>query len=200
MTRFPELREAELDDEQRRVRAAILAGPRGSLQGPFRALLHSPGLADRVQGLGAWLRFECALPADLKELAIIVTARRWTAQFEWYAHSRFALEAGVGEAIVRAIAEDRRPEDLAPPQAAVYDFCSELLDQGRVSQVTFQRALDHLDHRSVMDLIGLCGYYTLIAMVLNVAQVPIPQDAVPLGPPRPRATPDGTVHARPTKT
>ena len=186
MTRFPELRDEELDEEQRRVAAAIVGGPRGSMQGPFSALLHSPGLADRVQSLGAWLRFECSLPADLKELAIILTARRWTAQFEWYAHSRFALEAGIGQDIVSAIAEGRRPEGLSPVRAAVHDLCIELLEDGRVSDATFRRALDHLDRRSLMDLVGLCGYYTLIAMVLNVAEVPIPDGATPLAEPRPR--------------
>jgi 4-carboxymuconolactone decarboxylase len=142
--------------------------------------LYSPGLADRVQSLGAHLRFDCLLPADLKELAIIVTARHWTAQFEWYAHSRFALEAGLGQEIVAAIAEDRRPKDLSPTREAVYDFCVELHRQGRVSDLTFQRALDHLDRRSLMDVIVLCGFYTLIAMVLNVAQVSVPEGAPPL--------------------
>jgi len=180
MTRFPELRDDELDEEQRRVAAAITGGPRGSLPGPFVPLLHSPELADGVQRLGAYLRFACSLPDDLKELAILVTARHWTAQFEWYAHSRFALEAGVGEAIVRAIAEDRRPEGLSPVQAAVYDLCLELLGTGRVADPTFRRACDHLDRRQIMDLVGLCGYYTLIAMVLNVAEVPVPDGEAPL--------------------
>ena len=175
VARFPEIRDDALDDEQRRVAAKIISGPRGSLPGPFVPLLHSPGLADRVQSLGAYLRFECSLPEDLKELAVLVTARRWTAQFEWYAHSRFALEAGLSSEIIAAIAEDRRPEGLSPVQAAIYDFCVELHDKGQVSDGNFQRASDHLSLRSVMDLIALCGYYTLIAMILNVAQVPVPE-------------------------
>jgi len=118
-------------------------------------------------------------PEAVEELV----GRAGTAQFEWYAHARFALEAGVGPEIVSAKAEGRRPESLSPGRAAVHDFCIELLDQGRVSDNTFRRALDHLDRRSVMDLVGLCGYYTLIAMVLNVAEVPIPDDATPLGQP-----------------
>lgn len=197
MARFPKFRDEELDDEQRVVAAAIRGGPRGGLPGPFVPLLHSPRLADRVQSLGVYLRYECSLPADLKELAIIVTARHWTAQFEWYAHSRFALEAGISAEIVAAIAEDRRPDGLSPVRAAIYDFCIELHEEGRVSNETFRRALDQLDHRSVMDLVGLCGYYTLIAMVLNVAEVPIPQDAMPLRQRRPRtpAVPGGARQA-----
>jgi 4-carboxymuconolactone decarboxylase len=185
VARFPELRDEELDGEQRRVAAAIRGGPRGGLAGPFVPLLYNPMLADRVQSLGAHLRFECSLPEDLKELAIIVTARHWTAQFEWYAHRRLALAAGISDEIVAAIAEDRRPDDLSPERAAVYDFCIELHEEGRVSAPTFQRALDHLDHGRVMELIGLCGYYTLIAMVLNVAEVPIPDGEPTLGRARP---------------
>ena len=180
MVRFPELRDEELDAEQQRVAAAIIGGPRGSLPGPFVPLLHNPALADRVQSLGAYFRFECALPADLKELAVLVTARHWTAQFEWYAHSRFALDAGLGEETVAAIAEDRRPGHLSPARAAIYDFCVELHRQGQVSDPTFQRALEYLDRRSLMDLIALCGFYTLIAMVLNVAQVAVPEGQPPL--------------------
>jgi 4-carboxymuconolactone decarboxylase len=186
VARFPELREEELDDEQRRVAAAIRSGPRGGLSGPFVPLLHAPMLADRVQSLGAHLRFQCSLPEDLKELAIIVTARHWTAQFEWYFHRPLALAAGISDDIVAAIAEDRRPDDLSPVRAAVYDFCIELHEEARVSAPTFQRALDHLDRGRLIELIGLCGYYTLIAMVLNVAEVPVPDHEPPLGPRRPR--------------
>ena len=130
---------------------------------------------------GACLRSASSLPEDLKELAIIVTARHWTAQFEWYAHRRLALAAGISDEIVAAIAEDRRPDDLSPERAAVYDFCIELHEEGQVSAPTFQRALDHLDRGRLIELIGLCGYYTLIAMVLNVAEVPIPDGEPPLG-------------------
>jgi 4-carboxymuconolactone decarboxylase len=189
VARFPELRDEELDDEQRRVAAAIRGGPRGGLSGPFVPLLYAPMLADRVQSLGAHLRFESSLPEDLKELAIIVTARHWTAQFEWYFHRPLALAAGISDDIVAAIAEDRRPDDLSPVRAAAYDFCIELHEEGRVSAPTFQRALDHLDRGCLMELTGLCGYYSLIAMVLNVAEVPIPDDELdepPLGPRRAR--------------
>ena len=186
MARFPEIRDEELDDEQRRVAAAIRGGPRGALSGPFVPLLHSPSLADRVQALGAYLRYECSLPEDLKELAIIVTARHWTAQYEWYAHSRFALEAGISPEIIGAIAADRRPDGLSRVRTAVYDFCIELHEEGRVSEATFERALDVLDRHRLMDLIGLCGYYTLIALVLNVAHMPVPDGEVPLGRRRPR--------------
>ena len=181
MERFPELRDEELDEAQRRVAEAIAAGPRGTVLGPFPPLLHSPGLADRVQSLGAYVRFESPIPEDLKELAVLVTARHWTAQFEWYAHSRLALKAGVRPEVVAAIAEGRRPEGLSPAEAAVYDFCRELHGGRRVSDAMFERALAHMGRRGVMDLVGLCGYYALIAMVLNVAEVPAPEGEPPLG-------------------
>lgn len=175
MARFPEIAEADWDAAQRRVADAIRSGPRGDLVGPFLPLFHSPELSQHVQRLGAYIRFESALPEDLKELAILVTARHWSAQFEWYAHRRLAEKAGLDAATIAAIAERRRPESLTPVQAAVYDLASELHCEHRVSDTTFARAAEHFDRRALMDLTGLCGYYALIAMVLNTAEVPVPE-------------------------
>jgi 4-carboxymuconolactone decarboxylase len=180
MTRFPEIAEAERNTAQQRVAEAILTGPRGSIVGPFLPLFHSPELCQHVQRLGTYVRFECPLPEDLKELAILVTARHWSAQFEWYAHRRFALKAGVDPKLIDAIARRQRPDGMSPVQAAVYDFASELHRERRVSDATFALAREHLDRRSLMDLVGLCGYYGLIAMVLNVAEVPVPEGAAEL--------------------
>jgi 4-carboxymuconolactone decarboxylase len=187
VTRFPEIAAAERSAAQQQVADAILAGPRGAIIGPFLPLFHSPELCQHVQRLGAYLRFECPIPEALKELAILVTARRWSAQFEWYAHRRLALEAGLDPRIIEAIAEHRRPDGLSAAQAAVYDFASELHSDGRVSDSTFARAAEHLDRRSLIDLVALCGYYSLIAMVLNVAEVPVPEGAPELADPPPAA-------------
>lgn len=187
MTRFPEIAAAERSAAQQRVAEAILSGPRGAIVGPFEPLLHSPELCQHVQRLGAYLRFECPIPADLKELAILVTARHWSAQFEWYAHRRLALEAGLDPRIIEAIAARRRPDGMSPVQAAVYDFASELQREGRVGDAAFARAAEHLDRQSLIDLVALCGYYGLIAMVLNVALVPVPEGAPELEDPRPAA-------------
>ena len=175
MTRFPEIPETERSPAQQRVAEAILTGPRGAIVGPFQPLFHSPELCQHVQRLGAYIRFECPIAEDLKELAILVTARHWSAQFEWYAHRRLALKAGVDPKIIEAIAAGRRPDGMSPAQAAVHDFCAELHRERRVSDPTFARAGEHLERRSLMDLVGLCGYYALIAMVLNVAEVPVPE-------------------------
>jgi 4-carboxymuconolactone decarboxylase len=189
VTRFPEIAAAERSAAQQRAAEALLAGPRGAIIGPFLPLFHSPELCQHVQRLGAYIRFECPMPEDLKELAILVTARRWSAQFEWDAHRRLALEAGLDPRIIEAIAARRRPDGMSAAQAAVYDFASELQRDGRVSDSIFARAGEHLDRRSLIDLVALCGYYALIAMVLNVAEVPVPEGAPELDDP-PAAPPD----------
>jgi 4-carboxymuconolactone decarboxylase len=143
-------------------------------------VMSSTSSCQHVQRLGAYVRFEHPLPEDVKELAILVTARHWSAQYEWYAHRRLALKAGLEPQIIEAIAERRRPDGMSPMQAAVYDFASELHRERRVSDATFARAAEHLDRRSLMDLVGLCGYYALIAGVLNVAEVPLPEGVPPL--------------------
>ncbi len=180
--RFKPLSLQEMTPEQRRVAEAILAGPRQSLSGPFSALLYSPELGDRAQRLGEHIRFGTSLPPRLKELAILITARHWSAQFEWYAHHRFALEAGLDPAIPAAIAHGRRPEAMQQDEAAVYDFCTELLGTKAVSDATFQAATDHLGTPGVIDLVGTMGYYGLVSMILNVNRYPLPEGVAPLPP------------------
>lgn len=180
MSRFSEPAPAQWTDAQRRVAEAITAGPRGSLRGPFLPLLHSPGLAEHVQKVGEYLRYQSALPAALKEFAILICARFWTAQYEWYAHHKLALEAGLDPAIGAQLAEGVRPDAMSPEQTVVYDFCTELHRGHAVSDPTFQAAVAKLGEPAVVDIIGICGYYTLISMVLNVAQVGLPAGA-PLG-------------------
>jgi 4-carboxymuconolactone decarboxylase len=175
-SRFEPLDPDELTAEQRRVAAAITNGPRGDLRGPFPALLRSPELADRVQHLGEYIRFGNALATTLKELAVLLTARKWAAEFEWWAHRQLALEAGLSPAIVDAIAAGRRPEELDREQAAVYEFASELLASGGVLDETFQAVRGVLGDQGVVDLTCTVGYYSLVAFVLNVDRVPVPHD------------------------
>jgi 4-carboxymuconolactone decarboxylase len=180
--RFAELDEASLSDEQRRVRAAILAGPRGGMRGPFKALLRSPGLFDTAQRLGAYVRFRSSLPRALNELAILLTARHWTAQFEWYAHHRLALEAGLPPAVAAAIAEGRRPDAMSEEIAAVHDFVRSLLSTGAVPDAQFAAVRERFGEAGVVDLIGAVGYYSLVSMVLNVDRVQVPSGELPLKP------------------
>jgi 4-carboxymuconolactone decarboxylase len=153
------------------------------LRGPFNGLLRSPELCDLVQRVGAYVRFGSSIPAALNELAICIVGRKWTAQFEFYAHRRLAIEAGLAPAILDAVAADRRPEGLSVDEAAVYDFTTSLLETGQVSDAIFKRVQDRFGDRGVIDLIGAAGYYTLVSMVLNVDRVPLPDGETPPLPP-----------------
>lgn len=175
MTRLPQIPTEKLTPEQRRVHDAIVAGPRGGVRGPFAAWLRSPELADRAQKLGEFLRFNTSLSKRLNEMAIIITARAWTAQYEWYAHARLAREAGLDDAIIKAIAERRRPDRMAEDEAVVYDFCTELHRDHRVSDATWKRAVAAFGETGAVELIGVSGYYVLVAMTLNVAEVQLPE-------------------------
>jgi len=179
--RFSTLTADTMTPDQKKVADAIQAGPRGSgLRGPFNALLRSPELCDLVQRVGAFVRFGSSIPARLNELAIIMAGRKWTAQYEFYAHRRLAIEAGLKPAIADAVAANRRPEGMADDEAIVYDFVTELLGTGQVSDASFQRVKDKFGERGVVDLVGAVGYYSLVSMTLNVARVPLPAGVEPL--------------------
>lgn len=180
--RMPPLPPDRLTEAQRKVAAAISAGPRGAVFGPFVPLLRSPGLAGPVQQVGEYLRFRSTLPGRLREFAILLTARQWTQQFEWHHHVRIAHEEGLPAAVTEAIAEGRRPDPMGEEEAAVYDFCDELYRTRTVSDPTYARAARHFGEGGVIDLVGLCGYYSLLGMIMNVARTPLPTGAAPLLP------------------
>ncbi|MGE0794563.1 MAG: carboxymuconolactone decarboxylase family protein [Acidimicrobiia bacterium] len=184
--RFGALPLDAMTPEQRLVADAILAGPRSmstGLRGPFEALLRSPGLADAAQQLGEQIRFRSSLPTHLNELAINLCARRWTAQFEWWAHRRMAVEAGLDPAVADAVGRGERPE-MDDDTAAVHDFARQLLDEGTVDDARFAAVVDRWGQRGAVDLIGAVGYYTLVSFVLNVDRYPVPEGE-PLLPTRP---------------
>ncbi len=163
-----------LTERQQEVLDAITAGPRGGARGPFAALLRSPELCERAQLLGAFCRFGTSLGPRLSELAILVTAREWTAQYEWYAHARLAREAGLDEAVIEAIKARRRPEGMTVNEAAIYDLSTELYATRRVSDATYDRAVSALGEKGIVETIGIMGYYCLVSMVLNVSGVELP--------------------------
>jgi len=165
--------------KQREVAAEIAAGPRGEVRGPFVALIHNPELARRLQKLGEYLRWEGKLPSSLKELAVLVTARRWTCQHEWLMHSKLALEAGLAAAVVEAIRDGREPQGMSEDEKAVYAFCREAHAGGRVGDEAFLSIEKRFGRDGALELLALCGYYTLMAMVLNTAGLPLPGDADP---------------------
>lgn len=172
-TRTPELDESQLTEAQRAVYDRIVAGPRGKVVGPLRVWLQSPDLADRAQALGQFARYDSALPPRLSELAILVTARLWSSGFEWAHHAPIGRKAGLSDAVVDAIGAGLRPAFAADDEAAVFDFAVELHRDRAVSDGVYQRALDVLGTRALVDLVGICGYYTLISMTINAFEVPI---------------------------
>ena len=174
MPRIPELVTEEMNPAQKEIYNDIMAGPRSSLRGPFHAWLHSPGLADPAQKLGAFCRFSSSLPKRLSELAIIVVARHWCAQFEWYAHAPMAIEAGISPDVVEAIRTKKTPSLCLKDEILIYDFVTELLGQRTVSQFTYDRAEEMLDQHGVVDLVGIVGYYCLVSATLNVFDMPLP--------------------------
>ncbi|HEY3845945.1 MAG TPA: carboxymuconolactone decarboxylase family protein [Acetobacteraceae bacterium] len=182
--RLPAIPPEQLTAEQKKVLDAIQSGPRGAgVRGPFNALLRSPELCDLVQRVGAYVRYGTSLPGKLNELAICMAGRKWTAQYEFYAHRRLAIQAGLKQEIADAVANGTRPPGMDADEAAVYDFATELLNTGQVSDAKYEGIKSKFGERGVMDLVGAVGYYSLVSMVLNVAQVPLPPgEAPPLKP------------------
>jgi 4-carboxymuconolactone decarboxylase len=168
-----------LDAEQREVADAIVAGPRGGLRGPFEVWLRSPQLCDRAQKLGEFCRFGSALPPHLSELAILLTGRHWRAQYEFFAHSRLARQAGIPDAVIDAIRLGESPALEDPAQQVVYDAVTEYLATTRLSDATYARAIEALGERGLVDLIGVVGYYGLVSMTLNVFEVGVPEGETP---------------------
>ena len=177
--RFKPLTFDQLTPEQKTMVGNLMGGERGGLGGPFNVLLRSPEMGDMAQKLGAQLRFHSTLPPKLRELAIIITARYWSAQYEWYAHRRFALEVGVTPAIADAIAAGKRPPSLEPDEEIVYNFCNELLNTKQVSDATFKAAIDKFGERTVVEMTALVGYYNFVSLILNLDRYPLPDGAKP---------------------
>ena len=176
--RFKPLTYDEMTPAQRTMIEHILAGPRGGTDGPFNVQLRSPEMGDLGQQFGAATRFATTVPRKLYELAIIITARHWTSHFEWYAHRRGAVQAGISEAVVGAIAAGRRPASMPKDEEAVYNFATELLETKQVSDATFNAAKGLLGERGVVELINVMGWYGTVSMLLNVDRYPLPEGSV----------------------
>lgn len=165
---------------QREVYEQIISGPRQTLVGPLRAALHNPVLADRWQRFGQVLRFETSLPTRLSELAILVTARRWNSCLEWAIHARDADRAGLDPAIAEAIRVGE-PPNFADDTAAseIYDFAQQILQKGDVDSDTYSAIVARWDEVGAVELTAVIGYYSLVAMTLNVHRIPLPEGMSP---------------------
>jgi 4-carboxymuconolactone decarboxylase len=178
LRRFKQLDEGDMSEAQREAYRGIVSGPRGGARGPFNALLRSPELADAAQKVGAYIRFKTSLPQKLNELAILVTARYWTAQFEWYAHAQLAQKAGLAVDVISELSRGERPRNLSKEETAIYNFATELHEKKEVSDAAFAAVKDLFGEKGIIDLVGACGYYTLVSMILNVERHPLP-DGLP---------------------
>jgi len=172
--RMPPIPADKLTDVQKKAMEDIIAGPRGTFVGPFVPLLRSPDLMSRVQKVGEYLRYNTKLGANISEFVILIAARQWTQQFEWDSHDALALKAGVKPEILAAVAEGRRPVGMTADEETAYDFCIELHHNRCVSDASYARVANRFGEQGVIDIVALCGYYTLLGMVMNVARTPLP--------------------------
>ena len=191
LRRFRLIPFTEMTPEQRIYADAVMAGPTSAtgsaavVQGaatigaPFNVYLRSPLLADQLRRVGEYIRFKTSLPARLNELAILVTARHWGAQYEWFAHHRLAMKAGLDPAVAEELRHGRRPSGMKEDEAAIYQFSHELHTLHQVSDATYKGVVDRFGEQGAMDLIAVNGYYGLVSMVLNVDRTPLPGGVAP---------------------
>ena len=184
--RLPPIAEAERTAAQKEAVEAFKAARGVDITGPFHPLLRSPELMTRTRAMGDYLRYKSALTPRLSEFVILMTARELTQQYEWNAHDPIALKAGLKRDVADAIGEGRRPAAMQDDEAALYDLCQELHRNKVVSDATYARAVKIFGEHGVVDAIGISGYYTMLAMVLNTARTPTADNGSPLLRPLPR--------------
>jgi 4-carboxymuconolactone decarboxylase len=174
--RMPPIPAEKMSEAQKKAAAEYMTA-RGPLTGPWNVLLRSPELVNRQRGVSDYVRFNSVLSPRLSEFIILITARHWAQQYVWNAHHPAALKGGLNPDIAKAVAEGRRPQQMAEDEEAAYDFCIELQRNHTVSDATYARALSKFGERGIVDMIGLTGHYTTISMVLNTSRTPLPAGA-----------------------
>ena len=175
--RFAEISLDKMSPEQRTIAEAIMNGPRGRMSGPFNAWLRSPVLADRLQKVGEYVRFNTSLDKRINEMAILMTAQAWGAQYEWYAHAPLAIKAGLDPEVVKAIGVGQKPAKMKDDEAIVWEFTTQLRRDHSVDDAVYAKALDKFGEAGIIDLVAVNGYYDVVSMTLNVAHVKAPADA-----------------------
>lgn len=179
-SRFPVLSTEQMSARQKEIADAIAGGPRGGIRGPFLALIHQPELANHVQQLGEYLRYGTMLPAAITEMVVLIVARRWNCQYEWFAHARIArTTTDLPEHIITALSAGQEPTTMTDEQAEVYDFTKHVLVKGEPTDTTYDLIAKRFGREGVLDLLSLIGYYSMIAMVLNTSRIPLPEGTVP---------------------
>ncbi|MGE5147784.1 MAG: carboxymuconolactone decarboxylase family protein [Candidatus Eiseniibacteriota bacterium] len=177
MARLPELKESDLTPAQRRVHDMIVSGPRGNVPGPLAVWLRRPDLAERAQALGQYCRYDSSLSPRLSELAILLTARHWASDYEWWAHEKHARAAGLSDAIIEAVRNKRQPAFDHDDEAVVHEVVTTLYREKALSDRLYERGMTVLGESGLVDLIGVMGYYALISMTINAFDVRPPDGA-----------------------
>ncbi len=172
--RLPTIPPAQYDEAQKKAAAEFLEARKTAVFGPFEPLMHSPEVMTLARSMGDYLRYKPGIGTTLSELAILVTAREWSQDYEWHVHAPIAAKQGIKPEIIAAIRDGRRPEGMSVDETTIYDFCIELLRNKRVSDATFAKAEKRWGKPAVVDLVGISGYYTFLAMQLNVAKYAVP--------------------------
>jgi 4-carboxymuconolactone decarboxylase len=178
--RLPTISPAQYTEEQRQAAAEFEADRRVPVFGPFEPLMHSPQLMSLARGMGTYLRYKSAIGNTLSELTILITAREWSQDYEWYVHYPIALKAGIRDEVADAIAAGRRPVAMSSDEEIVYNYVTELLKSKQISDATFDRAKARFGTKGVVDMTGIVGYYTFIAMQLNAAEYPAQKNGMKL--------------------
>ena len=183
---MPPIPPDKLTDAQKKAVEEFRAARNAAVSGPFTPLLRSPEVMNRARAMGDYLRYKSVLPPRLSEFAILIASREWTQNYEWDAHYALAMQAGLQPDIAAAVAEGRRPARMAEDEEILYNLCTELHHTKGVSDATYQRAVAKFGEQGVIDAVGIQGYYTLLAMVMNTARTPLPQGHTPALKPLPR--------------
>ena len=184
--RLPPIPPEKQTEAQKKAAAEFRVERTHEVFGPFVPLSRSPQLMINAAKMGTYLRFGNTLPRALSEFAIILQARRWSQEYEWYVHAADARTAGLPDDVIQAVAEGRRPEKMSDEQDIVYEFGRELNDNHGVTDRTYARAVNRFGEQGVMDLVGVNGFYSLISMALNVGRTPLPPGVAPALKPTPR--------------
>ena len=180
MTRIKDWTVENLTEEQKEIHDTIMSGPRGHVVGPLRIWLNNPGLARSAQTVGEYARYGTSLSKGLSELAIITTGRVWSSAFEWEHHAPLAIEGGIDPENVNIISMGQRPNFTKAEEEVVFDFAAEANILKNVSDNTYNNLVNILNETAAIDIVGICGYYSLISMTLNVFKVPSDTDKWPL--------------------
>ena len=177
--RMPPIPAGQLTGAQKKAIEEFKAARSVDISGPFVPLLRSPEVMSRARAMGDYLRYKSSLPPRLSEFVILLTARRWTQQYEWNAHQPLALQGGLRGEVVTAIAAGRRPDAMAADEEAVYTLWDEVQRTQSVSDATYARAIGKVGEQGVIDVLGITGYYTMLALVMNTARTPLPDGVKP---------------------